>query len=75
MSRRGTRRNPIPPGGKDTRAERANALAVAIAATAPSKAVLVEDFGRDKDLKNLLRNLLPKAFIGDGEDVPKLLEE
>ena len=75
MSRRGTRRNPIPPGGEDTRAERANAPAVAIAATAPIKAVLVEDFGRDKDLKNLLRNLLPKAFTGDGEDVPKLLEE
>ena len=66
MSRRNTRRNPIPPGDEDARDERANAPAVAIAATAPNEAVPVEDFGRDKDLKNLLRNLLPKAFTGRG---------
>ena len=75
MSRRGTHRNPIPPGGEDARAGRVNPPAVAIAATAPVEAIPVEDFGRDKDLKNLLQNLLPKAFTGDGEDVPKLLEE
>ena len=75
MSRRGTRRNPIPPSDKAARVERANTPAVAIAATTPNKTVPVEDFGRDKDLKNLLRNLLPKAFTGEGEDVPKLLEE
>lgn len=75
MSRRGTRRNPIPPGGEDTRDKRANTPAVAIAAIAPIKALLMEDFRQDKDLNNLLQNLLPKAFVGDGEDVPKLLEE
>ena len=76
MSRRGTHRNPIPPaGGEDARDGRVNPPAVAIAATAPVEAIPVEDFDRDKDLKNLLRNLLPKAFTGDGEDVPKLLEE
>ena len=71
MSRRSTRRNPIPPGGEEARVERVNAPAVAIAATAPNKTIPMEDFGRDKDLKNLLRNLLPKAFTGEGEDVPK----
>ena len=35
----------------------------------------LEDFGRDKDLKNLLKNLQPKAFIGEGTSVPKILEE
>ena len=45
MSRRNTRRNPIPPGGEEVRVERANAPAVAIAATAPNEAVPVEDFG------------------------------
>ena len=34
-----------------------------------------EDFGRDKDLRNLLKNLQPKAFTGEGKDVPKILEE
>ena len=34
-----------------------------------------EDFGRDKDLRNLLKNLQPKAFMGEGKDVPKILEE
>ena len=31
----------------------------------------IEDCGRYKDLKNLQ----PKAFIGDGNNVPKILEE
>ena len=35
----------------------------------------IEDFGRDKDLKNLLKNLQPKAFTGEGSNIPKILEE
>ena len=38
-------------------------------------AVEVEDFDRDKDIKNLLKTLQPKAFTGEGSDVPKGLEE
>lgn len=72
MSRCGKHRNPISPDGKDARVKRVNAPAVAIA---PNKAILVENFGRDQDLKNLLRNLLPKDFTGEGDDVPKVLEE
>ena len=34
-----------------------------------------EDFGRDKDLKTLLKHLQPKAFKGEGVDIPKILEE
>ena len=34
-----------------------------------------EDFGRDKDLKTLLKHLQPKAFKGEGADIPKILEE
>ena len=35
----------------------------------------MEDFGRDKNLKNLLKNLQPKAFTGEGNNIPKILEE
>ena len=35
----------------------------------------IKDFGRDKDLKNLLKNLQPKAFTGEGNNVPKILKE
>ena len=49
MSRRSTRRNPIPPGGEEARVERVNAPAVAIAATAPNETIPMEDFGRDKE--------------------------
>ena len=35
----------------------------------------IEDFGRDKDLKNRLKNLQPKAFTGEGNNIPKILEE
>ena len=35
----------------------------------------VEDFGRDKDVKNILKNLQPKAFTGEGNNIPKILEE
>ena len=38
-------------------------------------AVEVEDFGRDKDIKNLLKTLQPKAFAGEGSDVSKGLKE
>ena len=34
-----------------------------------------EDFGRDKYLKTLLKNLQPKSFKGEGADIPKILEE
>ena len=35
----------------------------------------IEDFGRDKNLRNLLKNLKPKAFTGEGNNIPKILEE
>lgn len=34
-----------------------------------------EHFGRDKDFKTLFKGIEPKAFKGEGEDVPKELEE
>ena len=37
--------------------------------------VVVENFGRDKDLKAFLKSLQPKAFTGEGSGVPKVLEE
>ena len=49
MSRRSTRRNPIPPSGEEARVERVNAPAVAIAATTPNETIPMEDFGRDKE--------------------------
>ena len=36
---------------------------------------MVEDFGRDKDLKALLRSLQPRNFTGEEGDTPKALEE
>ena len=36
---------------------------------------LIEDFGRDKNLKTLLKSLQPKSFTGEGADIPKVLEE
>ena len=35
----------------------------------------IKDFGRDKGIKNLLKNLQPKAFTGEGNNVPKILKE
>ena len=35
----------------------------------------MEDFGRDKNLKSLLKNLQPKAFTGEGNNIPKILEK
>ena len=34
-----------------------------------------EDFGRDKDLKTLLKSLQPKNFSGKGDNVSSILEE
>ena len=34
-----------------------------------------EDFGRDKDLKTLIKHLQREAFKGEGTDIPKILEE
>ena len=34
-----------------------------------------EDFGRDKDLKTLLKSLQPKNFLGEGDNVFNTLEE
>ena len=36
---------------------------------------LMEDFGRDKNLKTLLKSVQLKAFTGEGTDIPKILEE
>ena len=30
---------------------------------------LIEDFGRDKNLKTFLKSLQPKSFIGEGADI------
>ena len=35
----------------------------------------MEDFGQDKNLKTLLKSVQPKAFTGEGIDIPKILEE
>ena len=42
---------------------------------APVEVAEREDFRRDKDLKTLLKHLQPKAFKGEGNDIPKILEE
>ena len=34
-----------------------------------------EDFGRDKDLKTLLKSLQPKNFSGKGDNVSNILKE
>ena len=34
-----------------------------------------EDFGRDKDLKSLLKSVQPEAFSGEGVNVANVLEE
>ena len=47
-----------------------------ILAVNPAVAVVeipMKDFGRDKNLKTLLKSVQPKAFIGEGADVPKFL--
>ena len=41
----------------------------------PMEVAKREDFGRDKDLKTLLKHLQPKAFKGEGADIPKILEK
>ena len=42
---------------------------------APMEVAEREDFERDKNLKTLLKHLQPKAFKGEGTDIPKILEE
>ena len=42
---------------------------------APPQYPIFKDFGRDKDLRNLLKTLQPKSFYGEGNQVPLLLEE
>ena len=44
-------------------------------AALPAPPIANKDFGRDKDLKALLKTLPPKAFTGEGANVPKMLEE
>ena len=41
----------------------------------PANPIPREDFGHDKDLKILLKNIQPKIFKGEGTDVPAELEE
>ena len=36
---------------------------------------LSEDFGRDQNLKTLPKSLQPRIFPGEGNNVPKILEE
>ena len=42
---------------------------------APMEVAERKYFGRDMDLKTLLKHLQPKAFKGGGVDIPKILEE
>ena len=53
------------------------AMAIAFGNSTPTQAIApkIENFGRDKDLKALLKNLQPKAFTGEGSDIPKHLKE
>ena len=41
----------------------------------PMEEAVKEDFGRDRKLKTLLKNLQPKAFSREGHNIPKILEE
>ena len=41
----------------------------------PMEVAVKEDFGRNRNLKTLLKNLQPKAFFGEGHNIPKILEE
>ena len=43
--------------------------------TTPLEALITKDFGRDKNLNNLLKYLQPKAFTGEGHNIPVILEE
>ena len=72
MSQRQTRAHPKP------QATAATLLAVALAFVVNLVVVsitLIEDFGREESLKTLLNSLQSKAFIGEGDVVPKILEE
>ena len=41
----------------------------------PMEVAEKEDFGRDRNVKTLLKNLQPKSFSGEGHNIPKILEE
>ena len=72
MSQRQTRANPNP------RVAPINPPVVApISVNNPiaKSSVLSEDFGRDHNLKTLLKSLQPRIFTGEGNDVSKILEE
>ena len=71
--RRTTRATPLPTTEETPRVETVpNNELVANHAT---DLKMIEDFGRDKDLKALLGSLQPKSFTGEGGDTPKILEE
>ena len=88
MSRRTTRGNPnfgrtanAPTPAVNLSNPTANAPApiadiprTVVAPAAPVEMTKREDFGRDKDLKTLLKHLQPKSFKGEGTDIPKFLE-
>ena len=84
MSQRRTCANPHPPATAivpPVVTPVAPIVPPAVTPTAPNVAPAamsvapIEDFGRDKNLKTLLKSLQPKAFTGEGTDVPKILEE
>ena len=41
----------------------------------PMEVAEKEEFGRDRNLKTLLKNLQPKSFSREGHNIPKILEE
>ena len=84
MSQRRTRANPRPSAAAVPPLAEAPVAPIVPPAVAPVASIVAptvmkvaptEDFGRDKNLKTLLKSLQPKAFTGERVDVPKILEE
>ena len=77
--RRQARRNPDQQGEAEVQEEAPAIIPPAPPAdnplVVPGNPAVAEDFGRDKDLKTLLKSLQPKPFTGEGADIPKTLEE
>ena len=71
--RRATRAAPLPTAEETPRVETVPNKELVTNHTADLE--MIEDFGRDKDLKALLRSLQPKSFTGEGGGTPKILEE
>lgn len=71
--RRDTRADPTPPEEAVTFGIAAGAPVVSV--MIPSDTTITVNFGRDKDLKALLKSLQPQPFKGEGTDIPKILEE